>query len=356
MRSIYIISLALFLTSPATALASDFFPNQPGRALFVNFINPTLSTSANPSVSEPPEDCRARIKGILCLVNPIQHADEVRTCLPGSDQFNKSLEAVHDLLPPQLQKVFCSIEVILVENELASLAYAGTMGPEPGGAAFMGIRRSLLEKSEKASAVFGWKEQKAFGIKSEPFKVVPEGPQVRLSTQTYHSTLLYIVAHEFGHILDFANSANDFACEDSAACSGKMNQEMAQYLVPAPGSWGELSWQNAITPKNLNSFPLWKNLCFYGCEKTLQLTDMVPFYEQLQRSSFHTTYAAVSPWEDFAEHMAFHVMAQDPFFQYRVDADNFQYLWEVTWTGQTEKRKWMDQFLSRDLIYPKVSQ
>ncbi|MFV8248082.1 hypothetical protein [Bdellovibrio bacteriovorus] len=335
---IYLISLLFVGTSQAHAWEA-FYVLKPGELRFSRAVA-TFSQQAAPA------DCRARLKEITCIVNPIQDPKESRTCQPGSETMAPAIERIYDVLPPKLQQTFCGMTVIFIENDTDVLAYAGVMAWDSNSEAqgsFMGIRRALVEQNYDATSVLGWKEQKAFGLKAPPFVHLPEGPRTSIVLPSSLSALHYVIVHELGHILDFANRANNFACPPGETC---------HLNVPAPGSWMALSWETPEKPKSDQLFPLWSKLCFYGCKEQLSVAEMEDFYHQLAPTDFISTYAAVSPWEDFAESLTFHVMAQHEDFEYQIQTPFASYDLKKKWDGLGIKKIWMQDFLNRDLKYP----
>lgn len=345
---IYLISLIFVGTSHAHAW-EDFYILKPGQLRFERAPSQKFSHFSQ-------SDCRSRIQQITCIVNPSQNPQESRQCQADSPAAAPTLEKIYDILPPKLQKVFCGLDVIYIENELESLAYAGVIQADAQGnvrGSFMGIRRSLIEQNYDATSVFGWKEQKAFGIKAPPFVHLPEGPRVDVTLPISLSALHYIIVHEFAHILDFSNSANHFICPEGVTCDlSDWNPEEFKKLVPKEGSWGALSWESPLAPRPEQKFPLWSKLCFYGCTERLGLEDIEAFYHQLHPTNFVSTYAAVSPFEDFAESLTFAVMAEHSDFQYQIQTPYASYSLETKWREIGPKKIWMQDFLNRDLKYP----
>lgn len=345
---IYLISLFFVGTVPAHAWES-FHVLKPEELRFERLPSQSLTWSSQGT-------CRDRIAQITCLVNPAHNREEIRKCQMGSGVFAEELQKIHDVLPTKLQQVFCGLEVIFIENELESLAYAGIVsrGPnDPHQVAMIGIRRSLVERSYDATSVLGWKEQKTFGLKADPFVHLPEGPRLDVSLPGSLSALHYVIVHEFGHILDFVNNANDFVCPEGETCDLEDPTEAGwAKLVPAPNSWAGLSWKTPMLPRDEYHFPLWPKLCFYGCKEQLTVAEMEGFYQQLDKTNFVTSYAAVSPWEDFAESLTFAVMGPHENFHFQVQTPFATYHMDQKWQNLGPKKIWLEDFLNRDLKYP----
>ncbi|ASD65169.1 hypothetical protein [Bdellovibrio bacteriovorus] len=344
---IYLISLLFVGTNQAYAWEA-FYVLKPDELRF-------SKAKSSWSQEATPTDCRARLKEIACIVNPIQDPKESRRCQPGSEAMAPALERIYDVIPAKLQQTFCTMKVIFIENDTEVLGYAGVLAwdsnSQPQGS-FMGLRRALLEQNYDATSVIGWKEQKAFGLTPPPFVHLPEGPRSSIVLPNSLSALHYVIVHEIGHILDFSNKANDFICPAGEACAPVNNPDDFLKMIPAPNSWTALSWQSPMKPKDLQTFPLWSKLCFYDCKEQLSVADMEDFYRQLAPTDFISTYAAVSPWEDFAESLTFHVMAQHEDFEYQIQTPFASYDLKKKWDGLGIKKIWMQDFLNRDLKYP----
>lgn len=307
----------------------------------------------------PATDCRARISHIMCLIDHKipQVPNQPRACADSSPSFSPRLERLYDEMPAPLQKVFCSLDVIFVEPGMSALAYAGVAKDNTEGkttGAVLGICQSLLDKDWAAQEVVTWKEQKVFGFLSNPFSHKAEGPLAQISISGNLSALKYAVTHEFGHILDITNKANNFVCRPGATCNVS-SRDPADFanMIPTSQSWGALTWASVTTPSAANHFPLWDSLCFYGCRgKQLSAQDIESFYTQLQTTQFVTTYAAVSPFEDFAESFAFFILSNDPNFTYTITTAQGTYPLAFKWASLASKKKFMQNFYSPNLKYP----
>ncbi|WP_413569237.1 hypothetical protein ACLWBD_01065 [Bdellovibrio sp. HCB117] len=348
---ICLILLGLSLTPSAFAW-EDFYILKPSE--FQIERTPSQRFTPLNSVS-----CRDRIKQVICLVDNSSSPNGPRQCLSGSENFAAPIEKIYDILPEKLQKAFCGLDAIFVESDVESLAYAGIIRANEKGeveGSFIGVRRTLLETAYDATSVFGWKEQKAFGIIAPPFVHLPDGPRVEVILPHSLSALQYIFIHEIGHILDFANSANEFVCPANETCDlSKWDPVEFGKMIPAANSFGALSWKNPMYPQDAQRFPLWDKLCFYGCNERLTIADMESFYRQLDQTNFVSTYAAVSPYEDFAESFTFHVLSLQGEWNYRVQTPYMAYSLEKKWDVLFPKKSWLEAFYQRDLKYPKAT-
>jgi hypothetical protein len=358
-KSILLISLAFFTSLTALAHTEDFFVGPSKRFEFrrEGSGERKLVQNSEPdsSVADP---CKARIRGLLCLVELFEEGKE-RVCLAGGESYAPQLTEVYDGLPPKMQKLFCSLKVIFVEKSLEALAYAGVNGVDAQGAfdAVMGIREELLTRDFSINDVFGWKEQKAFGVQAPPFQVLPGSPIVKAKVTGKNTALQYVLTHEIAHVLDFSNEANQLVCKAGEDCKGdqEWDEAFGRKFEPVAGSWTALSWLNWVDPNPRHDFVLHKDLCFYGCNgKGLNLLQMPEFYRQLNAVAYVTTYASVSPMEDFAESTAFHFFNQRPGFEYHVTDPEATYFLNRKWYAMKDKREWIENFYAQDLKYPRI--
>ncbi|WP_413586031.1 hypothetical protein [Bdellovibrio sp. HCB274] len=367
MKLIYLISLALFGTSVASAhpnltttqvtwgthLAHDFVIGTP----------PAMKAAENnPSAlwSFPAADaCEESIAKAVCHVKNLE--DEDVKCLETPAEVYQNLRTVYQRLPHHFQKMMCNVPIILVADEMFSLAMAGfTDQDTPTPKSFMAFSASLVTEIPSADAVFGWKEQKVFGIQAPRYEVGKKGPRVSMRSKSPVETLEYVVIHELAHLLDFSNNVNNFVCKpgaDNFDCkkiptTEQEGIEYSKHQYPVEDSWGYLSWKNASQPNEKNMFPLYSKLCFYRCKETLKLSDMDEFYQQFDQTDFVSAYAATNPWDDFAESMAFYVMTRPEFaLKFRVSTGRAIYFHEWRWTQMKKKNNWIELFLEGDLKY-----
>lgn len=348
--AIYLISL-VFLLTPSARAWEDFQIYKPGELKIIR-----SSQHKSQDQNQNQSSCRSRIAQIVCLT-ATKESDKTKTCLPNSSDFAAPFEKIYDILPPKLQKTFCGLDALLIEEDMVSLAYAGLGHPsEAGTPVFIGVRKSLVEFNYDVTSVLGWKEQRAFGIEKPPYVHAPEGPRVDVALPYSQSSLHYIIVHELGHILDFLNQANQFAPVAESECAMKdCPENYFDHHAPVENSWGSLSWKFYSEPKSLDRFPLWNKLCFYNCNEHLTIEDIEPFYAQLATSGFVSTYAAISPYEDFAESVAFYVMSQPKDFSYSINTRQSSYSLDLKWKQLAQKNLWLESFFSKDLKYPKGS-
>lgn len=332
------------------------------------------------SKDEAHKGCRERIEGLLCRVSPVKLGQEnrPRECLPGGDLHAgaRALEKIYDVFPPVLQKVFCSLSVIYLEDDFLGTAYAGLSDNSDKPSAVLGVRSSLLLKP--ASEIISmsdwitWKEQLSFGGNKTvgPHREDLVRVDVNMNTGGASDFLYYVIAHEFGHVIDFANKVNDFDC-------GGLS-EAGEPCYPAINSWSEFSWASMLKDYEPTPTDPWgllgytlvpraqfehrESLCFYACpEGAGEPRYMKALYDGLQKSNLITTYASTNPWDDFAESVAFYAGTRYTQMSYVVSLPSGESydLSEKYKNSESmlSKRQWIESFFERkDLKYPGISQ
>lgn len=273
-----------------------------------------------------PVDCRAHIAEIMCLVDPDPDPDaemgSVRPCVEGGLDYAHYFEALYDHFPQALQKMFCSLDVINIEKKFLGTAYAGMILDQTGQLkrVQIGIRKSVLDEALDLHTWASWKEQLSFGGIVDGYVLTPGLPVVMTRSDPRVNDFLYfVIAHEFGHLFDFANHLNRF---ESHECATKEAQDPTVECAMAPGSWGSISWNTQTTPKPRNEFPYRKGLCFYWCNgKTLPIDAILPLYRNLYRyTDFISIYSTANPGDDFADSLAYYLAAELLGMRYRIRA------------------------------------
>jgi hypothetical protein len=306
-------------------------------------------------------ECRARIKDILCLLDkPTTHIlTEEPSCLPGGEQYAHHFEKLYDDYPEALQKMFCSLNVIYLEPDGGGTAYAGAVmneetGKRYGKGAIMGIRKSILDSGLDLQTWATWKEQLSFGGSTTSYAPTPGLPMVNahMSVPGASDFLYFVIAHEFGHIFDFANEINSWTCNEEEDFKGN-----PKYCLPNKGSWTEFSWKNLAMPNSDNYFPGWDAFCFYWCDgKTpaARYTDLI--YRGLSASNFISSYATNNIMDDFAESLAYEVSYRNRGLSYSIDAGTgftMDTIQKLSAPNYAPKRAYVLKFLERtDIIYP----
>lgn len=274
------------------------------RSFFISAIT-VLNLIGVSGAAETNPNCREEIAKVICLVNAPDtlQGTMTRPCLPGGEKFAIYFENLYDQYPPALQKMFCSLEKIFIENDADFSAYSNAQESPTGATnAIIGVRRSLLEGTLDLQTWASWKEQLSFGGKFSTYTPVDTLPMIK--TEAYRPGLLYfLITHEFGHLIDIANNLN--ATENCHEVDGKDYMECDF----KPGTWGAISWQTDDTPKSSNEFSHRLDLCFYACDQKYVESSLVSqiYQEFYDKTDFISLYAATQPIEDFAESLAFYV-------------------------------------------------
>lgn len=261
----------------------------------------------------PDTSCRA---GISEKVTPRQYAP--------------AFLAVHDAMPPALQRVFCSLTEIHLLKDVDGTAFiTGSV---------MAIRRSILDDHLSLAAWATWKEQLPFGGGKTSYRARKDLPAIAATSKGPVNALLFMmVAHEFAHVLDSANDWNKMLCEGTSCTF-------------APGTWGALSWASDRDALPTDEFPERHSLCFYSCETPLSRTAIPAFYEHLAHSRFLGAYAATNPADDLAEGLAFYLLDEALSGTYVVDTrqgERYDMIAKLRSPAYAAKRQFLRDALSR---------
>lgn len=262
-----------------------------------------------PAVAKSLADCRAKIKNIICWVDPMSQDEDQsqgpdqRTCLVGGEKFATHFEGHFDRSPEFIQSMYCHLDKIWVEKDFIATAYASPVidarGNVTGGG--VGIRQEVLDSPMTFDAWLSWKEETSFG---GPLKTTDPGLNLinyRSNRDTKEFFFDYVMNHEFGHLFDFSNSLNKLKCEIVKDENGNPRYE-CQML---PGGWGDLAWLSLFQPKPENNYAFRDKLCFYFCGgNPIAPENADDLFSGLVKTGFHSTYASGHPMEDWAEAFA----------------------------------------------------
>lgn len=355
--------VVMVVVSPALALALTSSSRMPkSRWVTEDFFISRVS-SAQPRLNQfVDDDCRARIKTVMCLVDPLpenqnpkqkpEQSPALRPCLPGGEDYAGAFEAIYDQYPESLQKMFCSLERIFVEKEFVGTAYAGLFVDEQGAkhGAVIGVRKSILETPMSLEFWASWKEQLSFGGIYDHYELTPGLPFVEAKTSSTNEFLYFVLAHEFGHIFDFANSVNQFSCPNPTSGDD-------ENCLSMDGSWSSLSWRTSGQTNPESDFTNRSKLCFYWCADhplSPELQDET--YVGWLGTNFISLYSSSNPYDDFAESLAY-LAIHDHLQPSYVIRSGTGSLFDVVAKFESDtfaaKRTYVEQFLQRaDLIYP----
>lgn len=310
-------------------------------------------------------ECRDNIKLKVCL---IEKQEQNPKCLSGSEKYVQQFESLFDSYPNYLKKAFCSLKSIYVIKKFFGSAYAGVLRDSEGNinGAAVGVKESLLNDINVDFDLWSsWKEQLSFGG-NQDLSLKENLPKfVSLNSFGVNSFLYFIVAHEFGHILDSANRLNDFVCDHQ--------KKSFKNCYSTPSSWGAFSWEKQVhyIPSDSNQFgsienflleksefSYRKDLCFYSCSPCNFISEpyINTLYSELFSTNFISTYSSVNPSEDFAESLAYYTAFEYGGMELVLNTGQGQ-IFDVRdffYSDQFQsKRKWLKSLLEdTELIYP----
>jgi len=338
---------------PNTLKGQDFFIKQTPVSPSQKFNNQIQSDLQD----EGPISCRDNIAKVICLVEPTpkDKDPDQRECLTGGEIYAIYFERLYDNYPPALQKMFCSLKKIYIEKEFFGTAYAGGSYDQnyKMDGAILGIRQSVLDQNLNHSDWASWKEQLSFGGVTDSYTVTPDLPQIQTTSETNPDTFLYfLIAHEFGHLFDFANEINK-----AKNCSEPQNDDDFPICEMEEGGWGAISWHTDVNPKSSNEFPLRSSLCFYRCDgKPLSKLEVPQVYSDLSKTDFISMYAATGPYDDFADSIAYFLIAQNLNADYLINKKKkktYDVMAKLRSPLFSKKFNYIENFLKRtDIIYP----
>jgi hypothetical protein len=306
----------------------------------------------------PFADCRSQISQIICLVDPVdsQAPDQDffnRPCLPESKNYQSFFEAHFDRSPVVLQKMYCHLKKINVEKTSFGTAYAATM-PDANGktiGGIIGIRKEVLDHALEFPSFLSWKEEISFGG-----SITSTDP--RLDLIHYQSnpmspsfTIDFLLAHEFGHLFDFANhlvQVSDCDWDD------KTDTQVGTCTV-VPNTWGALSWSHAQKALPEQDYFLRDQTCFYSCNgKFLSPLATTTIFNGLMSSNFVSTYAASNMSDDWAESFAYYILSSAQPFNWQVETQGVTFDLTGHFHGDllAGKRAYIQNFLNGPVLYP----
>jgi len=168
----------------------------------------------------------------------------------------------------------------------------------------LGVSQSIIDSNLTLKNWASWKEQLSFGADPKNYNIMLDLPIIDSSPEDINF-LYFVIAHEFGHIFDFANNINSFK-----ECNSLEHNSDPECEVEKK-SWAALSWKTNITPLVSNYFENREKLCFYTCEGNILSKSNIPqIYNDLYKTNFISLYAATQPWDDFADSFAYFYWAK----------------------------------------------
>ncbi len=252
--------------------------------------------------------------------------------------------------------MFCSLDVIFIEKKFFGTAYAGLVkdaNGKPVGAQ-MGIRQSVLDEDLGLTQWSSWKEQLSFGGIVDSYTVSSHLPIIQTSTpaENLNDFLYFVVAHEIGHIFDYANLINETKnCPEVPDDQEPLECELQE------GSWGSIGWLTTQKPKAENDSLNRSQLCFYWCDgNTLGASTISNLYADLFKTNFISIYSTTQPWDDFADSLAYFLMKRNLDTAYSIHTNqgqSYDIMKKLNSPVWRTKRQYLEKFISRtDIIYP----
>ena len=300
--------------------------------------------------------CRDNIAKIICLTKNSPF-EAPATCQEGGPaRYAKPFEALYDHFPPALQPLFCSLKKLYVITDFYGTAFGGILQDSQGHTigAQMGIRQSVLDQNLDLKTWATWKEQLSFGGITGSYTATPGLPAVATTTtpSIVNDFLYFVVAHEMGHMFDFANQLNKLeSVPPPTPGDSPANPAFS------PGTWGSLSWTNLATPRESNKIPYRRGLCFYECDGEYMTKAAAPeVYRGLAKSDFISTYAASNPRDDLADSLAYYLMDKNLGTTYQLSSgqgESYDIMMKLRSPLFRAKYQYLVDFLSRPaIIYP----
>jgi hypothetical protein len=306
----------------------------------------------------PFADCRSQIAQVICLVDPVDSQVPGqdffnRPCLPESKNYQSFFEAHFDRSDVVLQKMYCHLQKIFVEKISFGTAYAAVM-PDANGkiiGGILGIRQEVLDNPLEFPSFLSWKEEISFGGSIKSTDPLLNLIHYQSNPMSHSFTIDFLLAHEFGHLFDFANHVVQVSdCE----WDDKTDSQVGTCTV-VPNTWGALSWSHAQKALPEQDYFLRDKTCFYSCNGTfLSPADTVTIFNGLMTSNFVSTYAASNMSDDWAESFAYYILSAAHPFNWQVETQGVTF--DLTGHFQGDllagKRTYIESFLNGAILYP----
>lgn len=309
------------------------------------------------------ELCREKIHELLCIVDPPQkdangteELANTRTCLSGGEQYASFFESHFDRSPVYIQKMYCHLTKIYIENEFIATAYASndidSSGKVIGG--IIGIRRELLDIDISFDQWLNWKEETSFGgpvpMNSKSIDLI----HYKSNLDSKSFLIDYVVNHEFGHLFDFSNNLTSFDdCRYVETEPGKWERKGACSV--RPGSFSEFSWKDIDHRNDLARFPYENDICFYFCNgKFLPLQAAIEIFSGITQTNFISIYASRFASEDWAETFAQLVAHKELGLNLSVESQGQAFNLSEHWRSEVmrPKNEFVEKFLNSKFKYP----
>ena len=307
------------------------------------------------------QDCRSQLASLICIVEPDDgsHGNgefgSLRPCQPGGEKYASIFEELYDVYPTALKKMMCSLKRIQIEKVFFGTAYGGFIKDESGQVVggLIGVRQSILDNGLDLQTWASWKDQLNFGGANDNYQYSAALPYAETrSPYGINDFLYFVIAHEFGHIFDFTNNVNV-----ATSCNEPQKDEPYECVMDQ-NSWAGLSWKTSMVAQPESDFPERRSFCFYRCNGNfMNSADAIRAYGNLYKSDFISAYAATSPWDDWADSVAYFMMDEELGTSYltQVGYISFDIMTKLHSDGFEKKFKYLKKFFSRtDLQYPGI--
>ncbi len=234
-------------------------------------------------------DCGQHISKILCEVGPTKTMPERftanRPCLNKPiGKYRKIIKNAFEKFPPFLQKRFCSLEKIYVEDEFFGAAWSAPVDEKNPVSFLIGLRKKELDLNRSLAEGLAQFDSETFGpsTKIVSYSAVPSN---RLTSSEF--TLI----HELGHTFDYEHNYNRTA----------KDPEFSK-------SWTAIAWLDIQEIQPNIDFQFRKSICLNNCnEKFVPTTEAMSLYSGMYAHGFLSQLSSTNAMEDFADSFAFFV-------------------------------------------------
>lgn len=351
----YLVCLFSFFLSGSTLFAAPVRWITPD--FYVAEVEAQSPRSWIPVSSVVGQDCRQHIEDVVCFDGVDDDGNSA--CVDSLEgvsarAYAQPLQAIYDRYPPFMQKMFCSLQEIIILPAFVGTAFAGVLHDSNGTivGARMGIRKSVIDEAVGFTLWSSWKEQLSFGGVKDDYKLDQSLPLFTLDfdgedfLKSPEDFLYFVIAHEFGHIFDFSNAVNHCSVGDDP------NDEHCYF---DEDSFGGIAWQHDRVVKPEHDYYHRDQLCFYWCDANVIASEAIAnVYTDLFKSSFISTYGSTNPWDDFAESVAYWLMDKE--LRARIAIQFEGQVFDVASKLQSlqfeRKRSYVETFFSKPIIYP----
>lgn len=300
-------------------------------ALVLTSLSTLISTSAVAQASSTGQQCLEVAKAAICYVEPASNPMETyeRPCLETPKTYEERIINILQKLPEKILPMFCHMKRIYIEKDFLATGYASPFyervpGQDKDNLLAYRYAGWVIGLSEQKIFQNGWtldsflahKDQTLFGRNlMDPLPA--ELPRMEFSSPRFTGEELFlygVLIHEVGHLIDFANKVNRYHWQD---CVDENNKMIEDCLPTVSGTFALFSWSPKMKHRPDSKF-FDRPLCFYSeCDHTpewspIPLSRADEFFTELSTHPyFMTSYAPVSPAEDFAETFTQFFMLED---------------------------------------------